>query len=105
MLEFSKPTSLFIELQVNIETFAGCFELCDASIQIRALGRERRRKERTGNIFLPGTMIRTSYTLLHSFFKKKGSYFYSLHFKDRSFWLWSLYTLYHTIIIYETEDC
>lgn len=65
MIELSEPTSLITELQVNIEIFANCFELCNASMQIRALGREGGKKERTNNIFAPGTVISAFYTLSH----------------------------------------
>ena len=57
MIELSKRTSLIAELQVNIEILVNFFELCNASVQIRAWWREDRRKERTNHSFAPGAKI------------------------------------------------
>lgn len=48
---------------------------------------------------MPGTVLITFDILSHFILKKKGSYFYHLHPKDRSFWLWTLDPFYNTRVL------
>lgn len=43
MIQFSKPTSLFAELQVNTEILANCFELCNLNAHM-CIGKGRQEK-------------------------------------------------------------
>lgn len=92
MIEPTELSSFSIKLQVNVERFVACVELCIVWMQIGALGRKVGNKK---ELILFCAWYCDCYFWYFISFCFKGSCFYNLH-KDRSFWLWILDLLCNT---------